>query len=464
MKEVSEMTDLTRALSRFAAELTFEKLPEEVIEMTRVYIVDYLASESAGWKINRTFNEAVLPLMEGLGNKEESDILYLSHKTPAENAAFMNAVYAHGADMDDGNKKAMGHVAAHVMSAVFALAQSLEGVCWKDVFVAINVGYDVYNRVAAAAQPGLVHRGFHSTGTAGAIACAAASAKLLGLDEEGIYSAMAIAAIQASGLIIIAESGQNCKPLNPANAARTGIFSAKLAKAGIKGPVHPLESTKGWMHAMTDEVHEDMITEGLGETFTIMESYLKPYPSCRHTHCGIEGAMTDRKRMLETYGRIDPDSIQEVRVDIYRNAIQIAGQIEIPQTVDDAKFSIHYSLATALFRGHFNLEDLEIDEMGEEIPEIIGKIRLIEDPSMENVRAGIRGARVTVIMNDGQSFSETVLVPKGDAGNTLSWPELEEKLSSGLVQTPGEGKAGQILEAVRTVDPEQPYTSIYAFN
>ena len=88
------------------------------------------------------------------------------------NAAFMNAVYAHGADMDDGNRKSAGHIGAHVISSVFALGEKL-GVTWKDIIVAINVGYEFFNRIAGAAQPGLYNRGFHSTGIAGAMACGA---------------------------------------------------------------------------------------------------------------------------------------------------------------------------------------------------------------------------------------------------------------------------------------------------
>ena len=277
------MMDATTLLSRFVAELRYEDLPEEAVEQTKLYIADYLASSAAGEKVNAAFNNAIWQIVTASGGAQDATVLHRAQRLPVEQAAFMNAVFAHGADMDDGNRKAMGHVAAHVMSAVFALAETMPGITWREVLTAINAGYEIYNRVAAAAQPGLVHRGFHSTGTAGVIACAAASAKLMGMDAESTYRAMAIAAIQASGLIIIAESGQSCKPLNPANAARIGILSARLASAGVDGPRNPLESTKGWFHAMTDQVNEEMLTDGLGTTFTICESYLKPYPSCRHT-------------------------------------------------------------------------------------------------------------------------------------------------------------------------------------
>lgn len=423
------MIDATKMLSEFAADLKFENLPQEAVDTTKMFIADYYAACAAGYKVNKRFNEAMLGILNGMGGNPEAGILFSDKKLPVENAAFMNAVYAHGADMDDGNRKAMGHVAAHVMSAVFALAETLD-VTWQDVYVAINVGYEVYNRVAAAVQPGLVHRGFHSTGTAGAVACGAACAKLMGMNAEQIYNAMAIAAIQASGLIIIAESGQSCKPLNPANAAKTGIISAKLTAGGVAGPIHPLESKKGWFHAMSDEIDESMITDGLGEKFTICESYLKPYPSCRHTHCGIEGAMLIRERIIRKYGGFCSEKVQKIQVFIYKNAIQIAGQIKIPATPDDAKFSIHYSLATALLKGRYTLADLELENITDEIKQIVDKIELVEELTMENTKTGIRGSKTVVTLEDGEQFCETVSIPKGDAANPFTWEDMKDKFDS----------------------------------
>lgn len=422
----SDSKDTARVLSEFIAALTFKEIPDEAIEYTRMFIADYYAACHAGIKINHQFNCAMLDVVKSMSGKGNTSVLEYDEKLPAENAAFMNAIYAHGADMDDGNRKAMGHVAAHVMSAVFALAESMGDQTWQDVLTAIMVGYEVYNRVGAMAQPGLVHRGFHSTGTAGAVACGAACAKLMGLDAEGIYSAIGIAAIQASGLIIIAESGQSCKPLNPANAARTGIISAKLAKAGVKGPDYPLESKKGWFHAMTDEVDYEMLN-GLGKTFTICESYLKPYPSCRHTHCGIEAAIGIRDEMQ--HKGLTVEDIQCMKLYIYNNAIQIAGQIRIPKTPDNAKFSIHYSLAVAMLTGNYTLNDLERDPT-EEARSLVEKIELIPDSSMENTASGIRGSRLVVEYVDGSSSERTVLLPKGDAANPFTWADMQRKMDA----------------------------------
>lgn len=468
------MTHVTEQLAQFAGNLKFEQIPAAAVEATGLYLADYFAACFAGYRVNSAYNQAVRDVLFDMGGREEASVLFSDRKLPVMNAAFLLATYAHGADIDDGNRKAMGHVGAHVISTVLSLGETLPDVSGKDLVTAIQVGYEVYNRVAAAAQPGLVHRGFHSTGTAGVIACAAAAAKLMKLDGKGIYAAMSLAAVQASGLLLIAESGQACKPVNPANAARNGIFSAKIAASGVDCPKYPLESDKGWLHAMTDAPDERRITDGLGEVFTITESYLKPYPSCRHTHCGIECGERLRERMLAksrtvsdpakslSPDRIPTEDILAVDVHIYPNAIQIAGQIKTPRTADDAKFSIHYSLATALVSGGFRLSDLNVSDISPEVTALIPKIRLIADPAMEDRDRGIRGSRVVVHMTDGTQLEETVLIPKGDAANPFSVEDMRRKLSSsaeGLLSPAGQER---LLAAVRSIGQTDRFPSVRA--
>lgn len=421
------MIHVTEILTHYIAKLQYEDLPQEVVKITKMYILDYYAACFAGKKINRKFNNIIENIFFETAGREESSVLCSNLKLPVGNAAFLNAIYAHGADMDDGNRKAMGHVAAHVMSTIFALSETLE-VSGKDIITAINVGYEVYNRVAAAVQPGLVRRGFHSTGTAGAIACGAASAKLMGLDEKRIYNSISLSAIQASGLLLITESGQSCKPINPANAARSGILAAQLAQKGVESSTYPLESSKGWFHAMSDFIDENAVLDGLGKQFTICESYLKPYPSCRHTHCGIDAALKIRQSILRKYKIIECSNIEQINLYVYQNAIRVAGNIQIPQSDEECKFSMHYTLAVALWRGHFELGDLDASNIDFDILDIIGKIRIVFDESMENLEEGIRGARIRLVCKDEEVFEECIKVPKGDATNPFTMQELQEKL------------------------------------
>ena len=312
------------------------KIDEHDREQLRTLIIDFFAAAYAGYKQNRSFNEAVEMVVYSQGGVEESNVLFQDRKYPTRLAAFMNSVYGHGAELDDGNKNAAGHAGVHLIPAVFARADKLES-SNDDVLLALATGYEAYIRISSAAQPGLVARGFHSTGVAGTLACAAACARLYHLDAQGIEDAIALATTMTSGLLSYGDSRPAIKPLNPGKAAENGVFAAMLVNAGIQGPTESLEGQNGWFHAVTDEVHDEMMK---GSNHLLLhDCYIKLYPSCRHTHCGIDAGVS-------LHDKVDVADIEEVRVYIYPNAIKLAG-LKIPKDQDETKFSIQYTLACA---------------------------------------------------------------------------------------------------------------------
>ena len=178
------------------------QLSEKDCEQLQTLIIDFFAAAYAGYKQNRKFNEAVESIVYSQGGVEESSVLFQERMYPARIAAFMNSVYGHGAELDDGNKKAAGHAGVHLIPAVFALADKL-GSSNEDVLLALATGYESYIRISSAAQPGLVARGFHSTGVAGTLACAAACARLYRLDAQGIEDSIALATTMTAAIRII---------------------------------------------------------------------------------------------------------------------------------------------------------------------------------------------------------------------------------------------------------------------
>ena len=212
-------------------------------EQLRTLIIDFFAAAYAGYKHNSVFNRSVESVVYPQGGAEESLVLFQKKRYPVRTAAFMNSLYGHGAELDDGNKKAAGHAGVHLIPAVFALADKL-GSSNEDVLVALATGYEAYIRISSAAQPGLVMRGFHSTGMAGTIACAGACARLYGSDARGIEDAVALATTMTGGLLSYGDSRPAVKPLNPGKAAENGVFAAMLSNAGVQGPSDSLEGRK----------------------------------------------------------------------------------------------------------------------------------------------------------------------------------------------------------------------------
>ena len=394
-----------------------KQLSERDIEQLHLLITDYFAAAYAGFAINRAFNKAVEAAVITQGGIEESSVLFQNRKYPARIAAFMNSVYGHGAELDDGNKKAAGHAGVHLIPAVFALAEKLKS-SNENVLLAIATGYEAFIRISSAAQPGLVNHGFHSTGMAGTLACAAACARLYQLDAQGIEDAIALATTMSGGLLSYGDSRPAIKPLNPGKAAENGLFAAMLASKGVRGPEEALEGQNGWFHAVTD--HVDVSCLKGGDHLLLHDCYFKIYPSCRHTHCGIDAGIALHRKLKD-------EDISEINVFIYPNAIRLAG-IKKPENSQETKFSVQYTLACALHNGYYGIDDMDPTKADSRISELIEKICLIPDDSLEDKDKGIRGTKVEVIMNDGQRICETVLVPKGDPESPLNKEDILDKL------------------------------------
>lgn len=429
---------ITTELARDLAAI--QTLSHRDIEQLHTLIIDFFAAAYAGYRQNRVFNHAVEAVVYCQGGAEESSVLFQNRKYPARLAAFMNSIYGHGADMDDGNKKAAGHAGVHLIPAVFALADMLKSSC-DDVLVALATGYEAYIRISSSAQPGMIERGFHSTGMAGTLACAAACARLYHLDAQGIEDAIALATTMTGGLLSYGDSRPGIKPLNPAKAAENGLFAAMLANEGVHGPTEALEGQNGWFHAVTDRVDERYL-KGV-DHLLLHECYLKLYPACRHTHCGIDAAVA-------LHREVNVQDIETVSVYIYPNAIKLAG-IRVPKDQDETKFSIPYTLACALIRGSYGIADMNQTNISNDILELIGKICLVADDSMEDRERGIRGTRVEVVLKNGERVEQTVIVPKGDPENPLTREDIVQKLRTCSEACADEETLSRLVDSIQQI-------------
>lgn len=403
-------------LCDFAVNLNYDEFSDHDHEYLGLLFVDYFAAALAGYRLNRKFNRALENLLFDMGGKAESTVFLSERKLPACNAALLNAIYAGGAEMDDGQRKANGHPGSSIISAVLAMAETLP-VTEKDVLTAIAVGYEFFCRLAAATQPGQGGRGFHPTGVTGTLACAAACAKLLGMDRAGFESVLAAAVMQCSGILTC----ENFKPISPGKAACNGVLSAKLVQGGALADGDVLGKSTRWFRAVSDDFDMAQITEGLGEGLALSSCYIKLYPACRHLHGAIDGAIALRDM-------VDVFSADEIVVSLYKSAYGKATGITRPKTVSEAKFSTAYTMACAFVNGRLSLEDLDVDKADPSVWKLIDKFTFVLDSSLEDRAKGLRGTKVEVITN-GTSLVYQKELPKGDPEFPVTREELKQKFA-----------------------------------
>jgi 2-methylcitrate dehydratase PrpD len=437
------MTNPTAVLAEYIHDLRWEDLPGGVVDAAKLTLLDYLASAMAGYKINRAFNAAVTKMYYDMGGKAESRVLFNAVKLPASNAAFLNAAYGHGADIDDGHRTAQGHPGVVVIPTALALGEAghLSG---KDLIVAITAGYDVFVRFGTAVNPAHLSRGFHTTGTVGTIAAGGTAAKALKLDKKGVHSALSLSALQSAGLLEVMASGQAAKPLQPAKAAYNGVLSGRMAQAGVEGPREGLEGPKGFIKAFADSFDFSSVQQGLGKNFAIASCYKKLYPACRHVHPALDAAIDLGKANVDRIAQIET-----IRVFIYPTAIRLTGSVIEPVSEDEAKFSLRYAVATGLVKGNFTLNDLDVaHNFDKQVRQLIQKIDIINDPQMENREANIRGAKVELNFQDGTNQEATINLPKGDPEVPVTKADIENKLIACAAGVMNTNRQQALIEAV----------------
>ena len=95
-------------------------------------------------------------------------------------------------------------------------------------------GYDVIARLSKALGPSkLYDHGFHPSALTGTIGAAVCAGRVLGLDDEEMHAAIALAASQCSGLLTYyGDPFHRQKSFQTGMAARNGVTAARFAKAG----------------------------------------------------------------------------------------------------------------------------------------------------------------------------------------------------------------------------------------
>ncbi|NUA26763.1 MmgE/PrpD family protein [Cupriavidus basilensis] len=420
MSQATDHTYPTRQLCEFLARFTLADVPADVVERTKDLFLDWMASAIAGKDAPavRKLQEFVAAMGPQQGPAE---VLVDRRRTSPYFAALINGASSHVVEQDDVHNGSVLHPAAVVFPAVIAAAQA-EGKSGAEVLLASIAGYEAGIRIGEFM--GRSHyRVFHTTGTVGTLAAAAAVAKLYGMDAEGINQALGSAGTQAAGLWEFLRDAADSKQLHTAKAAADGLMSAWIARAGFTGAKRILEGPQGMAAGMSSDANPAALTDGLGERWATAETSFKFFASCRHTH-----PAADALKDLMLREKISADQIASVTAHVHQGAIDVLGPVTDPKTIHQAKFSMGTVLGLVAVHAHAGLGEFEDHALQDaKVAALRDKVEMELDDEINAAYPRQWIGRVTVKTTDGRTLAGRVDVPKGDPGNTLSRPELEAK-------------------------------------
>lgn len=413
------MTHPSATLAEFAAQLSHDDIPAEVLRRTEDLMLDTLGSILAGSSARPV--QSIARFADAMGpTSGPSENMVGRRGTSPMFAAMANAAAAHMVEQDDVHNGSVFHPAAVVFPPAIAVAQAL-GRSGKDLLVACVAGYEVGIRVGEFL--GRSHyKIFHTTGTAGALAAAAAVGRLLNLSNEQMLHAIGSAGTQSAGLWEFLRDAADSKQLHTAKAAVNGLMAAYLAHDGFTGARHILEGPQGMAAGMSTDADPAKLTDRLGSRWTVLETSFKFHASCRHTHPAADALLK-----VVSENDLAIGDIASVVAHVHQGAIDVLGPVVNPTTVHQSKFSMGSVLGLIAQKRRAALADFDAALDDAEIAAFRKKVTMELDDEVDTNYPARWIGKVTVTTTAGDTLFARVDEPKGDPGNTLSRPEIEDK-------------------------------------
>jgi len=343
-------------------------------------------------------------------------------RTSRSMAALANGTLGHALDFDDGS--GFSHASVNILPAALAVGEPL-GVSGRELLDAYVIGLEVGTHLQRGGHYVQGLSGFHMMTIFGVMAATAAAARLLKLDVKQTVMALGIAGSSPSG--VIQNFGTPTKPLHAGMTARSGVMAARLAQQDWVACDSILESKAGWAAAFfgADRFDADAMVRGLGTEWTSTNSLLlKRYPCCGSIHGPLDSLLA----LMQEHGFAAHD-VAEVEVAGLPAHSHVLFYPQ-PTAAFQGKFSMQYSIATALIDGRIDVDSYSEDRLARpEFAETLRKVRIGIHTKWDGGRHGAAGMPVTVLLKDGRILTRSTERHRiyGKHGNPMVEDDLRAK-------------------------------------
>lgn len=417
----------SRTLAAYAARLTYEDLPPEVVASTRLRLLDTVGVCLAS--VGMEYADAILAMLDEQGSSTDATLFGSAKRTSAAWAACYNGALAHGNDYDDTHSVALMHISGVVMPTVLALGERhrLPG---RRVLEAAVAGYEAGLRIGMVTPSGFHARGFHATGVCGVFAAAIAAARLLGLDAARMTHAIGIAGSQAAGSMEFLADGAWTKRLHPGWAAHAGIVAAQLAARGYTGPATSLEGRYGLYNAYAGVSEPDLArhTATFGTQWETLNIDFKPYPCghANHPYMDCARALVERHRF--TIGDIEAIELRVPPAFVPILCEPFADKIR-PASAYAARFSLPYAVAVILKLGHAGIDEFSAERIADpDLIALMARTGYIADASLPFPQTF--PGWVKIRLKDGREIEQRMDASRGSRELPMSEAEIYEKFAT----------------------------------
>ena len=460
------MIGITRRVAEFAATIDGALLDPDVIERTRMLLMDQVGIAIRGRNDAGLSTPMAAALRRlGLGSGNASVIGDAASYSPPA-AALFNGNLGHSLDFDDTHASGSIHPSAPIVPAALAAAEMV-GANGATVIAAVVAGYEVQIRLSLALDPSAHYRqGFHPTATCGVFGAAAAAGRVLGLDPSQMEDAFGLCGSLAAGSMQFLADGAWNKPFHTGYAAMNGLIAASMAREGFRGAREAIEGKAGFLHAYAPHANPDLAAADLGERWETLRIAIKPYPSCRYSHAPVDALIALREEH-----DIDWRDVESVEIGVARTGWNLIGDPQDvkqhPSSYVDGQFSMPFCAAVALRDGTLTWDSYDAHIGDAHTLALCRRVHTVVDDRAEADFPGFMSGLARIRTRRGQ-YERYVKTPRGEPENFLSREDLKAKfdalvapymganrrdaLAGALLCIDQAGEAGEILRMTRPIN------------
>ncbi|MDQ8727844.1 MmgE/PrpD family protein [Bradyrhizobium sp. LHD-71] len=437
----------TRDLAQFAAALTYDEIPPDVIAHIKLCILDGLGAGLYGAQLPWTKRVQAMVLNEGATPR--AFMWGTGRKVSVAQAALVNSTAGHGFEMDDIHKESILHPNSLAVPSTFAWAQGHpDRPNGRELLTAVVAGCEVGIRVGNAATMSLFLRGFHPQGTSGVFVSAAACGRLAGLAPDQLQHALGIAGSMAAGLMA-AQEGAMVKRLHAGRAAQGGVQAVMLAAEGFTGITDVIEAGYGgFLSSFSASPNAAKITAGLGHTWETRNIGFKMYPNVTSIHSALDGF-----EAIMRENNLDADSIDSVDIHCPHMTYVHTAWPYKPAGVTAAQMNMFYGIAATAVAGRVSANEYSEEMLTDaRILAFIDRIKVTESTELEAKGAAYRHASlVRLRRRDGKTFERETLHRRGSPENPVAREDILRKFQDNVRHLPS-AVSERIIALVDTIE------------
>ncbi|MDL4820188.1 MmgE/PrpD family protein [Actinomadura opuntiae] len=392
-----EAKEATARLGEWVSGLDAADVPRPVLDRLSLVLLDVFGVTALGAALDeQAALRSVCNAPDG-----PAPLIGAGRTVTVDAAAWLNAMALVSLELDEGNKYAKGHPAAHGFPAVLALASELDAT-GPDTAAALLAAYEVASRFGRATS---LRPGAHPHGSWGVAGAAAGCARLLGLGPEATAAAIDTGAgLPIAGHFSSATDGNPVRDAWMGASNMSGLVAARMAAAGL---ARDTGTAAGSLGDLLGEFDPRELTGGLGERWDITRGYFKRHASCSFTHPAADAVLPLRED-------IDPSRITGILVETHALGAGL-GSPEWDNRLS-AMFSTPFVVATALLDGEVGPRASDAARLADPVLRALARrVRLVAADDLSARLPAERAARVTVELDDGTSLTREQPNPVGDA-------------------------------------------------